>query len=124
MEKPKRINNLTYLKSRRRDLRNNGTPAEATLWKALQKKQLDGKKFRRQHSIGNYILDFYCPAERLGLELDGDSHYSPECNEYDQQRAAFLAELGIKIIRFENKMVFENLEGVLEEIRKYINKED
>ena len=71
-----KIHNRKYLKEIRRILRKNLTPAEALLWKALQKSQLDGKKFRRQHSVGNYILDFYCPAEKIAIELDGMPHFS------------------------------------------------
>ena len=68
MKKPDRIHNREYLKIFRRDLRNAGTPAEATLWKQLRNSQLDGKKFRRQHSIGPYIVDFFCPEARLAIE--------------------------------------------------------
>ena len=62
------IHNRKNLKQFRKDLRNNLTPAEATLWKAIQRSQLEGRKFRRQHSVGNYILDFYCPKEKLAIE--------------------------------------------------------
>ena len=113
-----KINNLPYLKTFRRELRNNLTPAEATLWKHLQRKQLGGRKFRRQHSIGNYIVDFYCPAERLAIELDGQGHYTATGQEKDAERTAFLNEFDVNVIRFENKWVFRDLEGVLEEIKR------
>ncbi|GEO02763.1 hypothetical protein AAE02nite_04270 [Adhaeribacter aerolatus] len=77
-----------------------------------------GKKFRRQHSIGNYILDFYCPQEKLGIELDGKVHFTDNAYEADSKRTEYLNSLNIKIIRFENKDVFNQLEGVLEEIRR------
>ena len=70
----KKVNNLPYLKTFRKELRNNLTPAEAKFWKIVQNKNLEGRKFRRQHSVGNYILDFYCPSEKLAVELDGEVH--------------------------------------------------
>ena len=112
------IHNNKYLKDLRRQNRKNLTPAEAELWKHLQGSKLDGRKFRRQHSIGNYILDFYCPQEKLGLELDGKVHFTDNAFEADTVRTEYLNSLNIKVIRFENKEVFEQLEGVLEEIRQ------
>lgn len=111
------INNRTELKQSRKSLRNNATAAEATLWKFLKGKQLEGRKFRRQHSVDNYILDFYCPAEKLAIELDGDDHYTDAGLEYDDERTKVLNTHGIKVIRFENCEVFEALEAVLEEIK-------
>jgi very-short-patch-repair endonuclease len=112
------IHNNKYLKDLRRKNRSNLTPAEADLWKHLQGSKLDGRKFRRQHSIGNYILDFYCPQEKLGIELDGKVHFTDNAFEADTVRTEYLNSLNIKVIRFENKEVFEQLEGVLEEIRQ------
>jgi very-short-patch-repair endonuclease len=112
------IHNNKYLKDLRRQNRKNLTPAEAELWKHLQGSKLDGRKFRRQHSIGNYILDFYCPQEKLGIELDGKVHFTDNAFEADTVRTEYLNSLNIKVIRFENKEVFEQLEGVLEEIRQ------
>jgi very-short-patch-repair endonuclease len=111
------LNNLPYLKTFRKELRNNLTPAEAKLWKFLQGKQLDGRKFRRQHSVSNYILDFYCPEEKLAVELDGQGHFEASQAEYDAERDLFLKHCGIKVLRFENKWVWENLEGLLDEIK-------
>ncbi len=68
------LHNRKYLKENRKMLRSNLTPAEAELWKHLKSSQLYGRKFRRQHSIGNFILDFYCPSEKLAIELDGQIH--------------------------------------------------
>ena len=112
------INNLNYLKSNRKALRSNLTPAEAVLWTILQGSKLDGKKFRRQHSVGNYILDFYCPSQKLAIELDGADHFTEEGKIKDEERTNFLNELGIKVIRFENKLVFDKTEWMLEEIKK------
>lgn len=118
MPSPK-IHNRKPLKGFRKELRNNLTPAEATLWSSLQKRQLEGRKFRRQHSIGKYIVDFYCPSEKLVVEADGAGHYTLEGSEYDKIRDNYLNSLGIKVIRIENVDVFNNLEAVLEEIKSY-----
>ena len=113
------IHNRKYLEERRKDLRQNLTPAEATLWKSLQRKQLKGRKFRRQHSIQNYIVDFYCASEKLIIELDGSVHLDFAELNYDYERSLTLEKLGFKVIRFENKLVFENISFVLEEITKH-----
>ncbi|QCX38127.1 DUF559 domain-containing protein [Aureibaculum algae] len=109
--------NNKRLKSLRKKLRLNLTPAEAFLWKHLKGKQLDAKKFVKQHSIGNYIVDFYCASEKLIIELDGEVHYNPTAEEYDANRTRYLNELAYTVIRFENKMVFDYLPSVLREIR-------
>ncbi len=98
-------------------LRNNATNAEEVLWNMLKKSQLDGRKFRRQHSIGRYVVDFFCPSEMLAVELDGAGHYMAEGVEADMVRDIYLADLGIWVLRFENRMVFECLEDVLHSIR-------
>nr|WP_255552094.1 endonuclease domain-containing protein [Roseivirga sp. E12] len=105
------------LKERRKHLRNNGTSAEATLWTLLSNKQLEGRKFRRQHSIKNYIVDFYCPSEKLIVELDGDVHFSAAGVQYDRKRDEELRELGFKIIRIENEDVFLATMAVLDKIK-------
>lgn len=112
-----KINNRKYLKTYRKELRNNSTKAESQLWKALQKKQLEGRKFRRQHSLGNYIVDFYCPKERLIVELDGQVHHNFVNEEYDTKRTNYLESLGFKVLRFENHLVFEQLDMVLEAVK-------
>ena len=87
----------------------------------MQHRQLDGLKFRRQHSVGYYILDFYCPEERLAIELDGDSHFSDAAVAYDQERTAFLNTLNIRVLRFTNTDVYDHLDAVcariLEEVQ-------
>ena len=118
----KKVHNKKELKNYRRNLRQNGTPAEAFLWRYLQQKKLDGRKFRRQHSIMNFIVDFYCSEEDLIIELDGDGHMNPTNEEKDEARTKKLGNLGLKVIRFENKSVFENLDWVLEEIKLNIKK--
>ncbi len=116
----KAISNLSNKKEFRRELRNNATPAEVKLWQALSSKKLEGFKFRRQHSIGRYILDFFCPSANLAIELDGSQHFSPEGQEYNQQRDDFLRSVGITVVRYPNNFVFENLEAVLDDIRSYL----
>jgi very-short-patch-repair endonuclease len=105
------------LKVFRKELRRNLTPAEEKLWSYLRNKQLDGRRFRRQHSKRKYILDFYCHSEKLVIELDGESHNNPRARDYDHRRDIFLHHLGIKVLRFENKIVFQNPTWLLEQIR-------
>ena len=116
------IFNRKPLKEFRKDLRNNLTPAEAVMWNALQKKQLNGRKFRRQHSISNYIVDFYCPKEKLVIELDGAGHFTPEGSDRDEKRDAYINSIGIKVLRFENRDVFNNLDAVLDVISSNFKK--
>lgn len=109
--------NLSHLKQNRKNLRNNLTPAEATLWRFLKNKQVEGRRFRRQFSVENYILDFYCPSEKLAIELDGDQHFTNAGFLNDKERDQKLKGLGIKVLRFENVEVFQALETVLDEIK-------
>lgn len=115
------IHNRPILKQRRKELRNNATPAEQKLWRVLKHSNLGGCKFRRQHSVGPYVLDFYCPAKELALELDGDSHFTDEALVYDRERTAYLNGLGIKVLRFFNTDVYERIEAVGERILEEIN---
>ena len=85
-----------------------------------EKRKIIGKRFRRQFSVLNYILDFYCFEKKLAIELDGQPHYTKEGLMNDKERDAFLQEQGITILRFENRRVFEDLDGVLGEIRDWI----
>ncbi|GAB6111929.1 endonuclease domain-containing protein [Desulfomicrobium salsuginis] len=114
-----RENNLPSLRTFRRELRKHLTPAEAKLWTHIKSSQLEGRKFRRQHSVGRYILDFYCPQERLAVELDGEVHSFVSAQERDLERDIFLNTQGIKVLRFENKVVFQDVEAVLIEIQRY-----
>ena len=100
------------------------TPAEARLWTYLQKGRLAGRKFRRQHSVGRYILDFYCASEKLCVELDGESHAGPMAAAYDAKRSAYLKALGIRVIRFENQVVWDMPEAMLERIKANFRNED
>tara|TARA_R100000687_G_scaffold67671_1_gene56807 strand:- start:720 stop:1085 length:366 start_codon:yes stop_codon:yes gene_type:complete len=120
MKKPS--HNRKYLEPFRKELRNNLTPAEAFLWKQLQQRKFKGRKFRRQHSIENFIVDFYCAEEQLIIELDGDVHKNPLAEENDEKRNKKLEDWGFKVIRFENKMVFDFLPSVLKEIEDNFKK--
>ena len=108
--------NLNKQTELRKQLRKNLTPAEAALWSMLKGSQLMGRKFRRQHGVGSYIVDFCCPSERLVVELDGEVHNHTMQAEYDIVRDAHLRELGFKVIRFENKDVFQNPQRILDNI--------
>jgi very-short-patch-repair endonuclease len=113
------IKNVPYLEQRRKELRSALTPAEAKLWTMLKNSALQNRKFRRQHSIGNYIVDFYCPSEKLIIELDGQVHYDPVQAAYDHERDKRLTDLGNRVLRFENKVVFEAPESLLAEIERH-----
>jgi very-short-patch-repair endonuclease len=97
-----------------RKLRKNSSDAERLLWERLRGKRLKGMKFRRQAVFGRYILDFYCPKQRLCIEVDGTSHQGRE--EYDSERTLFLESAGIKVLRFENLAVHQNIDKVLQTI--------
>ncbi len=110
--------NTPELKTRRRELRANLTSAESLLWHYLQRSRLVGRKFRRQHSVGPFILDFYCPSERLAVELDGAAHDHDLAIRRDVLRTTYLAATGVRVIRFENQDVVSNPEGVLTSITR------
>ena len=99
-----------------RRLRSNMTLAEQVLWDALRGKKLDGLKFRAQHPVGPFILDFWCPSRKLVVELDGDIHQGQE--DYDEARTKQLEDYGYCVIRFQNKDVLTDLPSVLERIKE------
>jgi very-short-patch-repair endonuclease len=103
---------------RRRELRREATIAEKLLWWRLRARQLEGAKFRRQHPVGPYIVDFYCAERGLAVELDGGQHFTDEGKAYDERRTEYLAAQGVRVIRFSNGEIFEELEGVVEAIRQ------
>jgi len=98
------------------------TAAECVLWQSLKGRQLVGKKFRRQMSIGRYIVDFYCPEARLVIELDGERHFSITMDDYEAERTKYLEQEGLKVIRFENKELYDNLGRVMETIKQALQK--
>lgn len=106
----------------RRRLRSNQTPAEQLLWSKLRGYQIQGLKFRRQHGIGPYIVDFFCPERWLAIEVDGDVHATENKIKNDRLRENHLHSLGIMIVRYNNDEVLGNLDGVLEDITLQISK--
>ena len=119
-----RLHNKIELASKRKQLRNNATQAEKLLWHELRNSQLAGKKFRRQHSVGKYILDFYCPDERLAIELDGGQHDEEKQKEHDDIRTKYLNNLKISVIRFKNTDVIFGRDFVIKKILEKIQKKD
>ena len=113
--------NRKELCEERKVLRTFGTAAEAVLWTALKAKRLDGWRWRRQFSIGGYILDFYCPKAKLCVELDGASHFTPYGLEADAARTEYLNQLGIRVLRFENRVLKESPELVIGAIKDALN---
>lgn len=99
-----------------KQLRQTQTPAEQKLWQALRGRKLNGLKFRRQHPIGHFIVDFYCPECKLIVEVDGKIHDSQQ--DYDTTRTKHLEAYGYRVIRCQNQDVMTNLEVVLETIRQ------
>jgi len=106
---------------RARELRQPQTPAEATLWRQLRGRNL-GYKFRRQHPIDRFIIDFYCAEAKLCIEIDGSSHFEKEQEEYDKARTEALQDLGYQVVRFTNKDVRYNIHAVVDEIVRVVEK--
>ncbi|MFQ5603287.1 MAG: DUF559 domain-containing protein, partial [bacterium] len=111
--------NLASSFQKARKLRKEMTKAERLLWSKLRNRQL-GVKFRRQHPIGPYIVDFHCPERALIIEVDGDSHFTIEAMAYDRQRTNYLQETGLRVIRFTNTQIYDSLDSVVDEIVKNI----
>ena len=99
-------------------LRKRETPAERRLWRALRNRGLADLKFRRQHPIGRYVLDFYCHERQLAIELDGFHHFSPERRAYDAERSRFLQAIGVCELRIVNTRIMRHLDAVLHEIAR------
>ena len=104
----------------RKKLRKEMTPQEIMMWSRLRAKQL-GIKFRRQFSIGLYILDFYCPEKRIAIEIDGSQHFQNQHHYNDTVRDEFLANKNISVLRFSNDEVNRNIDGVLMKVQETIN---
>ena len=110
------IYNRTRQKRLRQHLRNNATDAERILWASLKSGQLQGYKFRRQQGIGQYIVDFYCPAKKVAIEIDGITHWTDKDQLHDLERQQAIESLGIRVLRFTNDDVYKNRDGVLDSI--------
>ena len=106
----------------RRRLRKNATDAERKLWRILRSRRMADLKFFRQYSVGPYILDFYCPEQRLAIEVDGGQHADVYGQQHDAHRDRYLRELNIRVIRFWNNDVLQNIEGVGKKIREEVEK--
>jgi very-short-patch-repair endonuclease len=116
MAKRRFLNRFTE-KEKRRELRKADIPAEKKIWSCLRGRQIYGCKFRRQVSIGAFVVDFYCAAVKLVVELDGESHYlSEEARKADERRQTFIESLGIRVLRFTNPQVHDELDAVIEAI--------
>ncbi|MCX6182051.1 MAG: endonuclease domain-containing protein [Bacteroidetes bacterium] len=108
--------NKKSLKEIRRSLRNDMTPAEAIFWNIIKNNQL-GVKFRRQHSIGNFVADFYCAQLKLVVEVDGGMHEDIINKMNDERREDYLNELGLTVVRFLNEEIYQSEERVKEELQ-------
>lgn len=111
-----RRNTPEYVKALAKELRKNMTPAEDALWDRLRNRRLKGYKFHRQYPIGRYIADFYCDEVKLVIEVDGSVHAEPERKEYDSIRQAEIESRKIRVIRFDNSEVLNNMEAVIQSI--------
>ncbi len=103
-----------------RELRKNMTDAERLLWSRLRRKQFEGHQFYRQKVIGNHIVDFFCPKAKLVIEVDGAQHYSGKGKQKDRIRDHYMESLGLSVLRVSDREVFDNLNGIIEEIWKYL----
>jgi very-short-patch-repair endonuclease len=110
------VYNDSILKERRQALRKNQTRAEKILWSRLRNRNLSGCKFFRQYSVGPYILDFFCPSARLAIELDGSHHAQEELKRYDEERSDYLNAHNIRVIRFQNHQITQEIEESLNQI--------
>jgi very-short-patch-repair endonuclease len=118
---PENIPDNPIAKMRRRVLRKDATPQEVILWSRLRNNQL-GKKFRRQYTIGRYIIDFYCVEERLVIEIDGAQHFNEIAVQYDSARTTFLQQQDCRVLRFPNNEININIDGVLMRIMEELAK--
>lgn len=100
----------------RRRLRRNQTPAEKLFWSKILNKQFKGLKFIKQHGIDRYIVDFCCRSKKIIIEIDGDSHATNQGIKIDKERTRFLESLGYRIIRYNNRDVLNNIEGVFADL--------
>ncbi len=114
----KRVHSVKYLHEARMGLRKDITPEELLLWYKIKSNRI-GFKFRRQHSIGHFIVDFYCAEKKLVIELDGSQHL--DSVEYDKERTEYFESLNIRVIRFWNDEINKNVDGVVMKIKENLN---
>lgn len=115
-----KVFNQVSEKTKRKELRSRMPPAEIKLWGYLKNKNIFGLKFRRQYSVGKYIVDFYCPQLKLAIEIDGNSHFETGSAKQDNDRQAYIQSFGIRLLRFTNLEIYHNLENVLKTIETTI----
>lgn len=115
-----RLYNRTTDKAKRQRLRNNATEAEKVLWLYLRKRQANGYKFRRQYSIGAFVIDFFCPRLKLAIEVDGGIHLKEDVKAYDKERERIIRSVGIEFLRFTNKQITHRLSKTLKIIKAKI----
>jgi len=120
MTQPRTLQGLKNNLNIRRKLRREMTLSEQKLWLKLRGKQFKSFKFRRQHGIGPYVVDFFCPEKKLAIEVDGDIHAFNKQMKREQTREEFLKGLGIKIIRYTNNDILKNIAGVMEDLYRNI----
>jgi len=113
--------NQQMQKEKRRLLRQNQTYCEKLLWMYLRNRQLQGYKFRRQYSIGPFVIDFYCPELKFAIEVDGGIHEIGQQREYDFERQKYLEKFNIIFLRITNKEVLEDIKSVVSKIEKFID---
>ncbi|GKQ55852.1 endonuclease domain-containing protein [Bradyrhizobium sp. Ce-3] len=116
-----RFSRTKDMTARARSLRVSMTDAEARLWRALRRDQLNGFSFRKQHPIGPYTVDFYCSRLHLAVEVDGGQH-AEQRKQADDRRTQWLAEKGVMVVRYWNNDVLSNLEGVLSDLVAHIER--
>ena len=103
-----------------KDLRQEQTQTEIILWSKLRNRQFEGLKFRRQHPVGQFVVDFYCHEKRLVVEVDGGIHEKEDVKERDENREFELKNFGLRIIRIKNEEIEQNIEKVLEKLKTLI----
>ena len=116
-----RIYNRKEQNEKRKALRNAMSNAEIILWDRLKGRQIKGMKFRRQFGVGRYAIDFYCPEIKLAIEVDGDTHDSPDEIEYDKTRQSEIENYKIVFLRIKNEEIFKSIDEVILKIENKIN---
>lgn len=117
-----KIFNQKTQKEKRRKLRQRSTKAERMLWQNLRNRSFEGFKFRRQHSVGPFVLDFYCSELKLAIEIDGYSHDSEEAKKYDAERQKIIEGYGVRFLRIRDEEIHEHIEKELDRITAEIRK--
>jgi len=120
MDETNKVFNKHIYKTQRQILRRSMPNPEQVVWSRIRRKQLNGCRFRRQYGVENYVIDFYSSELRLAIEIDGNNHFTNKTKKFDKKRQAFIESYGIKFLRFTNKEVTENIDGVLGEILKIV----